>query len=450
MEESPSTALKIQGELARKRAGPPPDLPSISSGDVKVEWALVGGKPVNVRNVPEGAEDSCLCLGCDHRLIPRRGRKTAWHFGHEKGSPECPLHSELVLKRFLAMMHLKEILDDMSSLEVEVTCWSNRSGGVPHMSIFRSWLSGWDEVLVGSRRHGLGSELVLAQGGRSIGSIHLQSSTPVGTRQEEELRELGVSWVEVSVNRVLEWMPDLGPLPVHRLEPGSWLCPICQAYTRTTETRLPQGETYEARLGELRDQGLLRLLWARSYTATFGGRSWPVELQICDLVDDRGLPLHRLLVDASHGVLLSAVSVEDLVTDVKAVRTLFKEGWSRWVESLEVVGVELEEAGAGWRHVAEKVFLYDTDEARARLRAERRHLRHPQDPKVVAACAVLGVAPGVGVRELRSARNTLAKKWHPDRAQAKDKVHFTAKMRAINMAFDLLSSLQRSDGAPGR
>jgi hypothetical protein len=49
--------------------------------------------------------------------------------------------------------------------------------------------------------------------------------------------------------------------------------------------------------------------------------------------------------------------------------------------------------------------------------------------------AILGVAPGAGVRELSAAYRELAKRWHPDRGGGEDAVR---RMAEINVAYDLL------------
>ncbi len=58
------------------------------------------------------------------------------------------------------------------------------------------------------------------------------------------------------------------------------------------------------------------------------------------------------------------------------------------------------------------------------------------------AYELLGVKPGVSVRELKAAHRDLAKVWHPDRFQHDPRLQEKAqeKLKEINEAYDLLSS----------
>src|SRR5689334_6789577 len=55
---------------------------------------------------------------------------------------------------------------------------------------------------------------------------------------------------------------------------------------------------------------------------------------------------------------------------------------------------------------------------------------------------LLGVKPGVSIRELKAAHRDLAKVWHPDRFQHDPRLQEKAqeKLKEINEAYDLLSS----------
>jgi len=58
------------------------------------------------------------------------------------------------------------------------------------------------------------------------------------------------------------------------------------------------------------------------------------------------------------------------------------------------------------------------------------------------AYELLGVKPGVSIRELKAAHRDLAKVWHPDRFQHDPRLQEKAqeKLKEINEAYDLLSS----------
>ena len=58
------------------------------------------------------------------------------------------------------------------------------------------------------------------------------------------------------------------------------------------------------------------------------------------------------------------------------------------------------------------------------------------------AYELLGVKPGVSIRELKAAHRDLAKVWHPDRFQHDTRLQEKAqeKLKEINEAYDLLSS----------
>jgi DnaJ domain len=70
------------------------------------------------------------------------------------------------------------------------------------------------------------------------------------------------------------------------------------------------------------------------------------------------------------------------------------------------------------------------------------------------AFELLGVKPGVPMRELKAAHRDLAKVWHPDRFQHDPRLQEKAqeKLKEINEAYDLLSSgkVPRSRPAPPR
>jgi DnaJ domain len=61
------------------------------------------------------------------------------------------------------------------------------------------------------------------------------------------------------------------------------------------------------------------------------------------------------------------------------------------------------------------------------------------------AYELLGVKPGVPIRELKAAHRDLAKVWHPDRFQHDPRLQEKAqeKLKEINEAYDLLSSGKR-------
>ena len=68
------------------------------------------------------------------------------------------------------------------------------------------------------------------------------------------------------------------------------------------------------------------------------------------------------------------------------------------------------------------------------------------------AYELLGVKPGVSIKELKAAQRDLAKVWHPDRFQHDPRLQEKAqeKLKEINEAYDLLSSgkVPRPQSAP--
>lgn len=405
---------------------------------MRISWAGLDGAIVHIRNIPDGGSKRCTCLVCGNPMVARRGGKRQWHFAHAPGAPPCPLHSEEVLRRFEAIMHLHGALQATGRLRIRVTCRSAAGRRDRHVYIEADWVDGWDQVQVNVSADSQRPDLTLLRADQLVAAIEVRGSAPVGAGKEAVLADLDAPWSEVFVNDALQWLPS-DALTVYRLEPEGWLCPICSAHQEVSRTRGPTCEVHEARISELREQGLLRPLWQKDFRARHGGRDWSPRLEICDLLDGRGLPLHRLMVDVDYGYVVSAVTAEEFVSDVISARQRFKDALKGWLASLRAVSIGVDECERGWTEVGHPDHLFDTEGARKRLRQMLQELA--EDPAVEEACQILGVSRADDVQSLKAARRRLAKKWHPDLASEEELEAFTAMMQDINAAFDVLSAL---------
>lgn len=337
-------------------------------------------------------------------------------------------------------MHIHSVLQGLERLAVLVTCRSRCGIQAEQTAFAHDWVEGWDSAQVNFEANGAEPDLLLVAGDQPLAAIEVRGTTPVGTSKETRLERLQIPWAEILVDEALNWDPAV-PLKVYRLEPEGWLCPLCSARNQATRNRSPQCEVHESRLDELREQGLLRTLWLKRFHASHLGREWDQDLEICDLVDARGLPLHRLMVDVAYGYVIAGVTVHELVSAVEPCRDRFRVGLKDWKTSLDGVGVKVSEVDSGWGTVGEAKHLYDSEETRRRLSAILEELA--DDPAVTAACLVLGVARDHTFEDLKTARRDLARSWHPDLANQIETATFHAKMVEINAAFDLLSGLRQ-------
>ena len=150
-------------------------------------------------------------------------------------------------KHYNAKMALAEALRGAASLDVTQGCGAGCGG----TAVWR-WAEGWTEVktegAVGSRR----PDGVLLREGVAIGAIEIFVSNEVSHEKAEALAALGLPWVEVRADDILQggalvWAVG-SPLPIRRSGPQSRaFCAGCAeeqraAVARKTEKELWDGE----------------------------------------------------------------------------------------------------------------------------------------------------------------------------------------------------------------
>lgn len=158
----------------------------------KLPYGLKNGELIHISTVEKGLKCQCVCPGCGHPLIARKGPKTTHHFAHSQHS-ECAKGIETALH-----LSAKEILQKHKKLQlpkVEVEFNSYRPNWLVSQEIFIEF----DEVKLEYRMDTIVPDVIVIVKGRPL-MIEITVTHKTGESKVEKIKQMGISCLEIDLS----------------------------------------------------------------------------------------------------------------------------------------------------------------------------------------------------------------------------------------------------------
>ena len=160
----------------------------------KLPYGLKDGQLVHISLVPKGLNCNCVCPGCGHALIARKGEKTIHHFAHAQHG-ECAKGLETALH-----LSAKEILEKHNKMKlpkVEVEFNSYR----PNWLVSEESSIEFDEVKLEYRMDSIIPDVLVTVKGRPL-MIEITVTHKTEKPKIEKIKQLGISCLEIDLSKI--------------------------------------------------------------------------------------------------------------------------------------------------------------------------------------------------------------------------------------------------------
>jgi ssDNA-binding Zn-finger/Zn-ribbon topoisomerase 1 len=183
----------------------------------KLPYGLKNGELIHISTAEKGLKCQCVCPGCGHPLIARKGPKTTHHFAHAQNS-ECAKGIETALH-----LSAKEILQKHQKLmlpKVEVEFNSYRPNWLVSQEIFIEF----DEVKLEYRMDTIVPDVIVMVKGRPL-MIEITVTHKTGEAKVEKIKQMGISCLEVDLSSIKGELTieELENMVIEKVEYKKWL-----------------------------------------------------------------------------------------------------------------------------------------------------------------------------------------------------------------------------------